>query len=168
MLGHDCIYLNLFYGMLGSSNSKPGYSSVGRASDCRLLQQSDGPWFDSGWPDLRPATVMLRSLFARTLDARLCPRGWPLVCSCMAPRMRLEVWNIAVSAAANPNCWGALMTRPSAMSCAVPYVSFESSWLCGNGDFREEGAAKDEVRIVRPRASRVFIFKNAGEWLGPK
>ena len=28
-----------------------GYSSVGRASDCRLLQQSDGPWFDSGWPD---------------------------------------------------------------------------------------------------------------------
>ena len=28
-----------------------GYSSVGRASDCRMLQQSDGPWFDSGWPD---------------------------------------------------------------------------------------------------------------------
>ena len=28
-----------------------GYSSVGRASDCRVLQQSDGPWFDSGWPD---------------------------------------------------------------------------------------------------------------------
>ena len=28
------------------------YSSVGRASDCRSLQQSDGPWFDSGWPDL--------------------------------------------------------------------------------------------------------------------
>lgn len=29
-----------------------GYSSVGRASDCRALQLSDGPWFDSGWPDL--------------------------------------------------------------------------------------------------------------------
>ena len=29
-----------------------GYSSVGRASDCRVLQQSDGPWFDSGWPDI--------------------------------------------------------------------------------------------------------------------
>ena len=29
-----------------------GYSSVGRASDCRPLQQSDGPWFDSGWPDI--------------------------------------------------------------------------------------------------------------------
>ena len=28
-----------------------GYSSVGRASDCRVLQQSGGPWFDSGWPD---------------------------------------------------------------------------------------------------------------------
>ena len=32
-----------------------GYSSVGRASDCRLLQQSDGPWFDSGWPDFNIA-----------------------------------------------------------------------------------------------------------------
>ena len=29
-----------------------GYSSVGRASDCRHMQQSDGPWLDSGWPDL--------------------------------------------------------------------------------------------------------------------
>lgn len=29
-----------------------GYSSVGRASDCRDMQQSDGPWFDSGWPDI--------------------------------------------------------------------------------------------------------------------
>ena len=32
-------------------NANPGYSSVGRASDCRTLQQSDGPWFDSGWPE---------------------------------------------------------------------------------------------------------------------
>ena len=29
-----------------------GYSSVGRASDCRHMQISDGPWFDSGWPEL--------------------------------------------------------------------------------------------------------------------
>ena len=28
-----------------------GYSSVGRASDCSVKQQSNGPWFDSGWPD---------------------------------------------------------------------------------------------------------------------
>lgn len=34
------------------SRQQAGYSSVGRASDCRVLQQSDGPWFDSGWPDL--------------------------------------------------------------------------------------------------------------------
>ena len=34
------------------SGSQPGYSSVGRASDCRSLQLSDGPWFDSGWPDM--------------------------------------------------------------------------------------------------------------------
>ena len=33
--------------------SNAGYSSVGRASDCRSLQQSDGPWFDSGWPDVK-------------------------------------------------------------------------------------------------------------------
>ena len=24
---------------------------LGEASDCRFMQQSDGPWFDSGWPD---------------------------------------------------------------------------------------------------------------------
>ena len=29
-----------------------GDSSVGRASDCRSLQKSDGPWFDSGSPDM--------------------------------------------------------------------------------------------------------------------
>ncbi len=38
-----------------------GYSSVGRASDCSLQQQSDGPWFDSGWPDIE--TPVLRGLF---------------------------------------------------------------------------------------------------------
>ena len=41
-----------------------GYSSVGRASDCRLLQQSDGPWFDSGWPDFENTTDL------RTTDPR--------------------------------------------------------------------------------------------------
>ena len=43
-----------------------GDSSVGRASDCRHLQQSDGPWFDSGSPDfflvLLPAGVELFGL----------------------------------------------------------------------------------------------------------
>ena len=34
------------------TNSNASYSSVGRASGCRRLQQSDGPWFDSGWPDI--------------------------------------------------------------------------------------------------------------------
>ena len=34
-----------------------GYSSVGRASDCSLQQQSDGPWFDSGWPDIHNPNV---------------------------------------------------------------------------------------------------------------
>ena len=28
-----------------------GYRSVGKESDCRCLQQSNGPWFDSGSPD---------------------------------------------------------------------------------------------------------------------
>ena len=37
--------------MTASIMGNAGYSSVGRASDCRSLQQSDGPWFDSGWPD---------------------------------------------------------------------------------------------------------------------
>ena len=34
-----------------------GYSSVGRASDCRNLQQSDGSWFDSGWPDFSTDSI---------------------------------------------------------------------------------------------------------------
>ena len=38
-----------------------GYSSVGRASDCRNLQQSDGPWFDSGWPDFRNASLATKA-----------------------------------------------------------------------------------------------------------
>ena len=32
-------------------SSQAGHSSVGRASDCRILQQSDGPSFASRWPD---------------------------------------------------------------------------------------------------------------------
>ena len=31
-----------------SSRSQFGHSSVGRACDTRFMQQSDGPWFDSG------------------------------------------------------------------------------------------------------------------------
>ncbi len=30
---------------------EPGCSPVGRVFDCRLVQPSDGPWLDSGWPD---------------------------------------------------------------------------------------------------------------------
>ena len=38
-----------------------GYSSVGRASDCRHLQESDCPWFDSGWPDCLGSLCPLRA-----------------------------------------------------------------------------------------------------------
>ena len=41
-----------FHGVLLLECRQAGYSSVGRASDCRALQLSDDPWFDSGWPDL--------------------------------------------------------------------------------------------------------------------
>ena len=37
-----------------------GYSSVGRASDCRAMQLSDGPWFDSGWPDFAGSSARER------------------------------------------------------------------------------------------------------------
>ena len=43
---------NFEYVCVALAFTQAGYSSVGRASDCRDLQQSDGPWFDSGWPDL--------------------------------------------------------------------------------------------------------------------
>ena len=40
-----------------------GYSSVGRASDCSALQQSDGPWFDSGWPDFSCTTCIQKKIY---------------------------------------------------------------------------------------------------------
>ena len=53
-----------------------GYSSVGRASDCRVLQQSDGPWFDSGWPDFLKMGVFkvapLASIFYHTAATSIC------------------------------------------------------------------------------------------------
>ena len=39
------------------AKEQTGYSSVGRASDCRVLQLSDGPWFDSGWPDFATSVI---------------------------------------------------------------------------------------------------------------
>ena len=38
-----------------------GDSSVGRASACRMVQTSDGPWFDSGSPDVS-FTLSVRAL----------------------------------------------------------------------------------------------------------
>ena len=35
----------------GGRDWQTGHSSVGRASDCRQKQPSDGPWLDSGWPE---------------------------------------------------------------------------------------------------------------------
>ena len=46
-------------------SQQTGYSSVGRASDSRVLQQSDGPWFDSGWPDFVPNRFPLVARSAR-------------------------------------------------------------------------------------------------------
>ena len=58
-----------------------GYSSVGRASDCRMLQQSDGPWFDSGWPDflgsvecLKEGTMFKRGNYGSLVPAVSCGR----------------------------------------------------------------------------------------------
>ena len=144
-------YLNLFYGMLRSSSSKPGYSSVGRASDCRLLQQSDGPWFDSGWPDLRLAIVMLRANAKR--EAVSAGGRWlALACirSCaLGFGTLLRRWRLIQIA------WTRYMTWPFVTSCAIPHVCFASSRLCEQAAFCEECAAKDEIRFVRPRASRV-------------
>ena len=48
----------------GSNVVTAGDSSVGRASDCRALQLSDGPWFDSGSPDVFHSmlTLLLRRM----------------------------------------------------------------------------------------------------------
>ena len=46
-----------------------GYSSVGRASDCSLLQKSDGPWFDSGSPDMLFLAAITGAI------AKICTNG---------------------------------------------------------------------------------------------
>jgi hypothetical protein len=54
-----------------------GYSSVGRASDCRMLQQSDGPWFDSGWPDFHTPHIARGLEHARlTVADRILTTAW--------------------------------------------------------------------------------------------
>ena len=50
-----------------------GYSSVGRASDCRLTQQSDGPWFDSGWPEFPRLALAYEFNFAAPLEFNFAP-----------------------------------------------------------------------------------------------
>ena len=54
-----------------------GYSSVGRASDCRITQESDGPWFDSGWPDFCSVFANARA------RAFACSRLCVCVCVCV-------------------------------------------------------------------------------------
>ena len=53
------------------------YSSVGRASDCRLLAQSDGPWLNSGWSDLLDHSPFMHALlcFVDPLN-RICDLVW--------------------------------------------------------------------------------------------
>ena len=59
-----------------SPSCNTGYSSVGRASDCRRLQRSDGPWFDSGWPDVMPRSRRVcRQRAARLTPGRCHARG---------------------------------------------------------------------------------------------
>ena len=61
----------------GARSAHAGYSSVGRASDCRRLQQSDGPWFDSGWPDLSRAPSQKMRPTARGFEPlRAEPNGF--------------------------------------------------------------------------------------------
>ena len=56
----------------GDQDYQTGYSSVGRASDCRIVQLSDGPWFDSGWPDSYPSASVRQP---RQRDINRCHGG---------------------------------------------------------------------------------------------
>ena len=85
-----------------------GYSSVGRASDCRLTQRSDGPWFDSGWPDFPrlAAGVAVRAKACGNASAQLTNLTLPLRWSLTLPlrcghpcRRRAEVCHPSEKAA---------------------------------------------------------------------
>ena len=71
----------------GLSEFHSGYSSVGRASDCRLTQRSDGPWFDSGWPDFPrlAAGVAVQTKACGNASAQLANLTLPLRWSLTLP-----------------------------------------------------------------------------------
>ena len=72
----DSVPIEVVFEVLTREAEQAGYSSVGRASDCRALQLSDGPWFDSGWPDLhRLAPQAVRSCAASDTEGIRAPAG---------------------------------------------------------------------------------------------
>ena len=52
---------------LFTRKQQAGYSSVGRASDCRMLQQSDGPWFDALFNQLKQLAEAIHKLTTSAL-----------------------------------------------------------------------------------------------------
>ena len=48
-----------------------GHSSASRASDCRQVQLSYGPWFDSGRPDF--CSDSFPSIVVKVIDTRVHP-----------------------------------------------------------------------------------------------
>ena len=125
------------------STGHAGYSSVGRASDCRMLQQSDGPWFDSGWPDFCAIHCLTRlmELFysclasiphSQPLPKPLCPTlpehfphipralptHFPHTCHALSPRFRTLSTHLPRSGWATP---GALFI---CYSSHLQFVSF--------------------------------------------
>ena len=87
--------------MLEKTHWQAGYSSVGRASDCRALQLSDGPWFDSGWPDF--SCVDLIQLLRTTHDRSTMPE--------LSSEMRLVDLKLLTS--------GAMLHAQSTMPAAI-------------------------------------------------
>ena len=72
----DSVPIEVVFEVLTREAEQAGYSSVGRASDCRALQLSDSPWFDSGWPDLhRLAPQAVRSCAASDTEGIRTPAG---------------------------------------------------------------------------------------------
>ena len=100
-----------------------GYSSVGRASDCRHLQQSDGPWFDSGWPDGS-------SMVGRQNQLQCCARSCGFELARQWPH---RMWRVSLFFLGGGYCaqraWATRLRRHSPIACACTFHCCEMTSL---------------------------------------
>ena len=63
-----CIQLAMWHSLRSIAYRHAGDRPAGTASDCRMLQQSDDPWLDSGRPDYVQHQLRLTRIFLHMIN----------------------------------------------------------------------------------------------------